>query len=129
MYMQEYTALYTSPSNNNSTGKPELTPIEEGGLANVKARLGLVALLGVSARVGGIHMYSVTYVSNLGLFLVSLLVKDCSSFNPSSEYTTHWPPPFLVIFSHHNQHNTVIIIYYIILHYGRYVVFIYDDLI
>ena len=30
MYMQEYTALYTSPSNNNSTGKPELTPIEEG---------------------------------------------------------------------------------------------------
>ena len=32
MYMQEYTALYTSPSNNNSTGKPELTPIEEGAL-------------------------------------------------------------------------------------------------
>ena len=30
MYMQEYTALYTSPSNNNSTGKPELTPMEEG---------------------------------------------------------------------------------------------------
>ena len=85
MYMQKYTALYTSPSNNNSTGKPELTPIEEG-LANVKVGLGLAGFLGVSARVGGYICILLLTCLISGSIVGLFTSQRCCSFNPSSEF-------------------------------------------